>query len=51
MPPVDGRMFGIFKQSNESELLFTEFMEIVEIEDGYILRLKHFNPDFSSWEE
>ncbi len=51
MPPVDGRMFGVFKQSQDSELIFTEFMEIVETEEGFILRLKHFNPDFSGWEE
>ncbi len=51
MPPVDGRMFGIFKQSVKSELVFTEFMEIVETDSGFVLRLKHFNPDFSGWEE
>lgn len=51
MPAKDGRMFGIFKQSQDSELIFTEFMEIVESGDGFILRLKHFNPDFSGWEE
>lgn len=51
MPPVDGRMFGIFKQSDDSGLVFTEFMEIVESGGGFVLRLKHFNPDFSGWEE
>lgn len=51
MPPVDGRMFGIFKQSQDTDLIFTELMEIVETDDGFILRLKHFNPDFSGWEE
>lgn len=51
MPPIDGRMFGIFKQSQDGDLVFTEFMEIIESEDGFILRLKHFNPDFSGWEE
>ena len=51
MPPVDGRMFGIFKQSDNNDLVFTEFMEIVESDSGFILRLKHFNPDFSGWEE
>jgi len=50
MPPADGRMFGIFKQSQNGELVFTEFMEIVETEQGFVVRLKHFNPDFSGWE-
>ncbi len=51
MPPSDGRMFGIFKQSNESGLIFTEFMEITQADGEFVLRLKHFNPDFSGWEE
>ena len=51
MPPIDGRMFGIFKQSQDGELVFTELMEIVESDGSFILRLKHFNPDFSGWEE
>ena len=51
MPPSNGRMFGIFKQINDGELVFTEYLEISKQEDGWALRLKHFNPDFSGWEE
>lgn len=51
MPPVDGRMLGIFKQSSDGELIFSEYMEIVAVENSFVLRLKHFNPDFSGWEE
>ena len=51
MPPSNGRMFGIFTQTNDSELVFSEFMEISQQEEGWVLRLKHFNPDFSGWEE
>jgi hypothetical protein len=51
MPPSAGRMFGIFKQSSEDGLIFTEFMEITEVAGEFILRLKHFNPDFTGWEE
>ncbi|MEQ8955876.1 MAG: DUF6265 family protein [Gammaproteobacteria bacterium] len=50
MPPQNGRMFGIFKLSGDGELSFTEFMEITEQEGEWVLRLKHFNPDFSGWE-
>ncbi len=28
--PANGRMFGIFSQYNDSELVFTEFMEITQ---------------------
>lgn len=51
MPPSNGRVFGIFTQSNDGALVFSEYMEISEQEDGWVLRLKHFNPDFSGWEE
>lgn len=51
MPPADGRMFGIFSQYNDGELVFTEFMEITREDGEFLLRLKHFNPDFTGWEE
>ncbi len=50
MPAVDGRLNGIFKQSMNGELQFSEYMEIVKVDDKFILRLKHFNPDFTGWE-
>lgn len=51
MPPSNGRVFGIFTQSNDGELVFSEYMEITKQEEEWVLRLKHFNPDFSGWEE
>lgn len=51
MPPSNGRMFGIFTQTNDGELVFSEYMEISQQESGWAVRLKHFNPDFSGWEE
>ncbi|MFK7863159.1 MAG: DUF6265 family protein [Pseudohongiellaceae bacterium] len=50
MPGSDGRMFGIFKQSSEGGLIFSEYMEITKVNNEIVLRLKHFNPDFSGWE-
>lgn len=51
MPAADGSMFGIFKQSSAAGITFTEFMEITEVGGEFVLRLKHFNPDFTGWEE
>jgi hypothetical protein len=51
MPPANGKMFGIFKQSSGNELQFTEFMEISDSGEGFSLRLKHFSADFTGWEE
>jgi len=58
MPPRDGRMFGIFKQSNDGVLQFSEFIEIAKEEDpskddngNFVVRLRHFNNDFTAWED
>lgn len=51
MPGANGSMFGIFKQSGDGGLEFTEYMEITRVAGEFVLRLKHFNPDFSGWEE
>jgi len=51
MPPVDGNMIGTFRFWSEGKLIFTEFMNIVQEEDTFYLKLKHFNPDLSGWEE
>lgn len=47
MPASDGSMFGIFKQSSAQGITFTEFMEITQIGGEFVLRLKHFNRDFT----
>lgn len=51
MPPVDGRMLGIYKHSLNNSLVFSELMEITEVEGRFVVRLRHFNPDFTAWEE
>ena len=51
MPAKDGSMFGIFKQSSDAGITFTEFLEITQVGGEFVLRLKHFNPDFTGWEE
>lgn len=50
MPAADGSMFGIFKQASDAGITFTEFMEITQVGENFVLRLKHFNPDFTGWE-
>ena len=51
MPPVDGNMVGTFRFWSEGKLAFTEFMNMVQEGDTFYLKLKHFNPDLSGWEE
>ncbi len=35
----------------DGKAVFYEMMMLVEREDSIVLRLKHFNPDFTGWEE
>ncbi|WP_057937451.1 DUF6265 family protein [Algoriphagus resistens] len=51
MPEVDGNMIGTFRFWSEGKLIFSEFMNIVQEGETFSLKLKHFNPDLSPWEE
>jgi hypothetical protein len=51
-PALGGQMMGMFRQSSgEGELQFYEFYAFAEHEGSLVLRLKHFNPDLTGWEE
>jgi len=45
--PVDGTMMGMYRHYKEGKIVFYEFLLL----DETGLRLKHFNPDITSWEE
>ena len=49
--PRDGVMMGMFRHFKQEKTVFYEFLMIVEEKGTLILKLKHFNPDFSGWEE
>ncbi|MBM0171324.1 DUF6265 family protein [Altererythrobacter sp. C41] len=52
LPPMGGIMAGLFAQeSPDGGLMFTEHMYLVEEEGSLALKLKHFNPDLTGWEE
>ena len=45
-------MVGLFVQENgEGGLMFTEHMYISEADGSLVVRLKHFHPDLTGWEE
>jgi len=50
-PPSAGSMVGFFKLLNESEVAFYELMLLVEEEGSLSLKVKHFSPDFTAWED
>lgn len=51
MPAVDGSMVGTFRFWQDGKLVFSEFMNLIQEEETFYLKLKHFNPDLSGWEE
>ncbi len=45
--PVDGTMMGMYRHYKDGKIVFYEFLLL----DETGLKLKHFNPDITSWEE
>jgi hypothetical protein len=50
-PPTAGSMIGFFKLLQGDEVSFYELLLLVEEEGSLSLKVKHFNPDFTAWEE
>lgn len=51
MPAVDGHMVGTFRFWESGKLVFFEFMNLIQEGESISMKLKHFNPDLSGWEE
>jgi len=50
-PPSAGTMVGFFKLLGDEGVAFYELL-LLSVEDGSLsLKVKHFNPDFTAWEE
>ena len=49
--PRGGAMMGMFRHLRDGKPTFYEFLTIVEVDGSLALRLKHFNPDHTGWEE
>ena len=51
LPPVSGQIAGVFHQSADDGLVFYELLQFIERDGSLVLRLKHFHPDLSGWED
>lgn len=51
MAPTGGSMVGSFRWVVPEQMHVLEFLVIEESADGVFLRFKHFDPDYSTWEE
>lgn len=49
--PEGGVMVGTYRLLKDGKPVFYEMMWLLETEGTLILRLKHFNPDLTGWEE
>ena len=50
-PPVGGQMVGHFRHWRDGQPQFYEIMLLDIAAGGVRMRVKHFNPDFTGWEE
>lgn len=50
-PASVGSMVGMFKLINGGEVNFYELLLLVEEEESLSLKVKHFTPEFTAWEE
>jgi hypothetical protein len=50
-PPSAGSMIGLFKVLQGDDVAFYEILLLVEEEGSLSLKVKHFDPDFTAWEE
>lgn len=52
LPATGAAMVGLFiQQKPDGALMFTEHMYLAEEGGSLVLKLKHFNPDLTGWEE
>lgn len=52
LPASGGTMVGVFLQEKpDGSIMFTEHMYMAEEQGSLVLKLKHFNPDLTGWEE
>jgi hypothetical protein len=50
-PPAGGAMMGMYRLIVNGKVSFYEFMNLVEENGSVALKLKHFDPDLTGWEE
>jgi hypothetical protein len=50
-PPAGGAMMGTYRLLKDGAPVFYEFLLLAEENGTLILKLKHFNPDLTGWEE
>jgi hypothetical protein len=50
-PPQNGVMMGMYRHIKDGKPVFYELLTLAEDGGSLVIRLKHFNPDLTGWEE
>lgn len=50
-PATEDYLMGYYLHKKDDKINFTEFFNVLKINGEILLRLKHFNPDLTGWEE
>jgi ketosteroid isomerase-like protein len=50
-PPAGGQMLATFRMHMDGKPVFSEICQIAEENGTLLYKVKHFNPDLTSWEE
>jgi hypothetical protein len=50
LPAAGDAIHGVFRHTVDGELQFSEFMQLTEEVSEVVLRFRHFNPDYTTWE-
>jgi hypothetical protein len=50
-PPKAGSMMGMYRLVRGDKVIFYELLTLAQEGGSLVLRLKHFNPDLTGWEE
>lgn len=50
-PPKGGSIVAAFRLMRDDKTVMTEYILVLEEEDGVYMRFKHFNNDYTTWEK
>ena len=50
-PPRNSAMMGMYRMQKDTKIVFYELLTLLEENGSLLLRLKHFNPNLTGWEE
>ncbi len=50
LPAAGNAMHGVFRLTVADSLVFSEFLQVTDLDDQIVMRFKPYQPDYSTWE-